>query len=59
MIVTATTRGQDELARRGGPEGAQGVDLLRHGHRPELGRDPGADARRDHERRQRGAELAA
>ena len=41
--MTATTRGQDELADGRGPERPDGVDLLGDGHGPELGRDPGAD----------------
>ena len=58
MMTVASTRGTTRRRIGRDRHRPQGVHLLGHGHRAELGGDPGADAAADHQRRQHRAELA-
>ena len=57
-VIAATTRGEDELLRGVGAERADGVDLLGHVHRPDLGRHAAPDSAADDDGGERGRELA-
>ena len=56
----ARQEARDDRESRSGSAGAhaKGVDLLGDHHRPDLGRDPRADARREHQPAERGGEVA-